>query len=362
MPRLRPVVETPVRRTARVLQVEGLFDVPPAERREKTWDLTVDLDAQPWQVGLIVGPSGAAKTTVARALFGTDWERPLEWDPTAAVVDNFPETLGIREIVGWLTAVGFGSAPHWLQPFHTLSTGEQFRVSVARQLAETDLAIVDEFTSVVDRQVAQVASHAIQKAVRRTTKRLVALSCHYDVLDWLQPDWVLQPHLGTFDWRHLQRRPPITLAIHAVDRAAWTLFRHHHYLSGRLQPNARCFGAWLGEELVAFNAVTPFPHATTHTVMMGHRLVVLPDYQGLGIGGRFDEWLGEYLYQHGYRNVVAHPAMIATYRRSPRWREMSSVPRSSRSASAALRRRHYVGSGRGTHSFEYVPIERGWRP
>jgi ABC-type ATPase with predicted acetyltransferase domain len=35
---------------------------------------------------------------------------------------------------------------------------------------------VDEFTSVVDRQVAKVASHTVQKAVRRQSRQLVAVT------------------------------------------------------------------------------------------------------------------------------------------------------------------------------------------
>jgi ABC-type ATPase with predicted acetyltransferase domain len=69
---------------------------------------------------------------------------------------------------------------------------------MARALSEdTDMVVIDEFTSVVDRQVAQVASHTVQKAVRRTPGRqFVAVTCHYDVTDWLQPDWVYDVAAG----------------------------------------------------------------------------------------------------------------------------------------------------------------------
>ena len=49
----------------------------------------------------------------------------------------------------------------------------------------------DEWTSVVDRNVAAVMSHSLQKKARRENKKIVLLSCHYDVLDWLNPDWVI---------------------------------------------------------------------------------------------------------------------------------------------------------------------------
>lgn len=64
------------------------------------------------------------------------------------------------------------------------------RVDLARALLEKDFVVFDEFTSVVDRTVAKTACIAINKAVKRTKKKFVAVSCHYDILEWLCPDWV----------------------------------------------------------------------------------------------------------------------------------------------------------------------------
>lgn len=94
------------------------------------------------------------------------------------------------EIEKMFYAVGFGSVPSWLKPFDVLSNGEKMRVELARAMLQGDFVVFDEFTSVVDRQIAQTASMAINKAVHRTGKKFVAVTCHYDVLEWLQPDWV----------------------------------------------------------------------------------------------------------------------------------------------------------------------------
>lgn len=323
--------EVPIVTTPRVLQVAAIFDVPPAQTSVVSIEADLPLHERPWHVGLIVGPSGAGKSSTARALFGDALCDGFDWSHDRAIVDDFPADLAIRDITGLFTSVGFGSAPAWLRPFRVLSTGEQFRATLARALAETyttrDLVVFDEFTSVIDRQVAQVASHALQKTIRRMDRQFVAVSCHYDIIDWLQPDWVFQPHTGAFVWRSLQRHPPLPLAIHQVDRAAWRLFAPHHYLSSELHTGAKCFGAFLDNgDCVAFTSYIHFMHPRTDNIKMGHRLVVLPDYQGLGIAGRLDDWLGQYLYDRGlrYRNTVAHPAMIAYYSRSPRWRETDS--------------------------------------
>lgn len=74
------------------------------------------------------------------------------WDDRP-VIDNFPAGMGIREITWLRGAVGLSSVPAWLKPHKVLSNGEAFRADVARLLAETPpdgIAVVDEFTSVVD--------------------------------------------------------------------------------------------------------------------------------------------------------------------------------------------------------------------
>ena len=66
------------------------------------------------------------------------------------------------------------------------------RVDIARALLlKQDRIVFDEFTSVIDREVARMACIAISKGVRKTTKQLIVVTCHRDVVDWLEPDWVL---------------------------------------------------------------------------------------------------------------------------------------------------------------------------
>src|SRR5205085_5372222 len=84
------------------------------------------------------------------------------------------------------------------------------------------LVCFDEFTSVVDRNVAKVCSAAIAKGIRRSHLpcRFVAVTCHYDVAAWLEPDWILD--IATCELqRRCLRRPAIELEIHRCEMAAW---------------------------------------------------------------------------------------------------------------------------------------------
>ena len=64
------------------------------------------------------------------------------------------------------------------------------RVDIAMALClPQNLIVFDKFTSTVDRTVAQIGSIAVSKAVRKHSgKQFIAVSCHSDILDWLEPD------------------------------------------------------------------------------------------------------------------------------------------------------------------------------
>jgi hypothetical protein len=304
-----------------VKQLEGLFDIPPSERSEVAWDFDVPIEEREWQVGLIVGPSGCGKTTIAREMFGEALAAKYDWPAGKSIVDAFPKTIGIKDIVGILSSVGFSSPPSWMRPFGVLSNGEQFRASVARAIAENpELVVIDEFTSVVDRTVAKVGSAAVAKAIRaRPTAKFVAVSCHYDIIDWLTPDWVFGPSSGEFHWRSERRRPSITLEIARVHHSAWKLFKKHHYLSGDLNKAAYCFVGSVEGYPAAFVSAIANP-GKYGGYFREHRTVCLPDFQGVGIGNAMSNYVaGMLAARKKYCSTTGNPAMIRHRAKSPLW-------------------------------------------
>jgi ABC-type lipoprotein export system ATPase subunit len=358
-------VSSSVERTARVLQVEGIFDIPPSKRSEQQWNVDLPIELKPWNVGLIVGPSGCGKSTVARELFPESMKATYEWSGSQSILDGFPASMGVKEIVDLMSSVGFSSPPSWLRPFHTLSNGEQFRVTMARTLAESkDLAVVDEFTSVVDRTVARIGSCAMAKTVRRREQKFIAVTCHEDVEEWLQPDWVYRPAEQTFAWRLLRRRPPIELEIRRVNHSMWKIFKRHHYLSQDINPACYAFCAFLNGQPIAFDAWLPFVGKLkdSRKARRGHRTVCLPDYQGVGIGGALFGHIASAWAALGLRafSNTAHPAEIRNRARSPNWKMIRPPSRTARDNNARLNATR--ASGRLSASFEYVgakmPIEQ----
>ena len=319
------VRESAVQDSFRVAQVCGMFDVPPGEAIRHEWRVSLPVAEQPWHVGLIVGSSGSGKSTIAREVFPHAYHHTgFAWDLAASILDGFPAEMGIRQITEALSSVGLSSPPMWLKPFGHLSNGQQFRAELARCLCDpAEVIVFDEFTSVVDRQVAQVCSAAVSKLIRRRLRpQLVAVSCHFDIIDWLQPDWVFDVNLNRFEWRCLRRHPSIELRINETPRETWQLFRGHHYLSANLPGQAKCYVATWNGEPVGFCGVMTQPHPTADKLMRASRLVVLPDYQGVGIGARLSEFVAAHYTEAGYRfrAVCAHPALIAHRSRSPLWK------------------------------------------
>jgi ABC-type ATPase with predicted acetyltransferase domain len=115
-------------------------------------------------------------------------------------VNNFPKDCTVEDITTALCNVGFASPPDWLKSYDCLSQGEKMRVDLAHALClKQKIIVFDEFTSVVDREIAKVASYAISKAVRRSDKQFIAVTCHYDIEEWLQPDWVFYTDTMMFE-------------------------------------------------------------------------------------------------------------------------------------------------------------------
>ena len=76
-----------------------------------------------------------------------------------------------------------------------MSNGEKARLDVCKSIYDAsengeNIVFIDEFTSVVNRDAAKSMSFALQRYARQNGMRLVIASCHFDIIDWLQPDYI----------------------------------------------------------------------------------------------------------------------------------------------------------------------------
>lgn len=347
--------------TFRVASIMGTYDLHNSHIQEH---FVGDIDLpNTWQVGLIVGNSGTGKTTIAKELFSDAYVTNFEYN-AESLLDDMPKEASVSDITKTLTSVGLASVPTWLKPYSVLSNGEKMRCDLARAILMPDkMFVFDEFTSVVDRNVAKVGSFAMQKAIRKTDKQFIAVSCHYDIEDWLLPDWVFDTNSMTFRLCEGQKknRPKLRLDIYETKEKQyyWNIFGKHHYLSHHHNSAARVFISTLEGSLCGFVSILPFPHPKKKGFWRGHRYVVLPDYQGFGILSVMQKYVCELLRKEGkgYIFTTSHPAVIHSLKKNADFICTRIGRSSSGSVSGKIQNKYKKNStscARITVSFEYV--------
>lgn len=322
MPTFDIIKESKPSKTFRVASVIGKFDLQ-SEKIVEHFKGDIELPKQ-WQVGLIVGKSGTGKTTIAKQLFENAYITSYEYTKET-VLDDMPKECSVEQITSAFNSVGFSSPPSWLKPYSILSNGQKMRVDLARAiLEEQKFFVFDEFTSVVDRNVAQIGSFAMQKAIRKTDKQFIAVTCHFDVQDWLLPDWVFNTDTMTFQSFEGQKknRPKIKFEIfHTADKSIWKMFAKHHYLSHSHNNAANVFIATVNDEIAGFISILHLPNIDK-TIKKVHRLVILPDYQGAGIGLRLLNEVGKIYKNEKWRFTIttSSPSLIHALKKNDLWK------------------------------------------
>jgi hypothetical protein len=309
-------------------------------------------------IGLIVGSSGSGKSSLLKN-FGAI--KTYDWGD-GAIVDHFDSA---EEATEKLYAVGLNSIPTWMKPYGVLSNGEKFRADLAIMLKNH--SVIDEFTSVVDRNVAMAASKSLHKYVAdKNIKNVVLASCHRDVIPYLKPDWIIDTDAEMFVIQPSEclRQEPMVTKVFEVEPASWAIFAKHHYLKSDLSPFSRCFIATVDESPAAFYAVISYPSGTVRNAFRGHRLVTLPDFQGLGIAPRLADFIANGYVSAGKRFFAktAHPRLGEWRERSGEWKPTSKNKKYRTDAVSdlerQLRRDRFVGwemnPDRFTYSHEFI--------
>jgi GNAT superfamily N-acetyltransferase len=312
----------------RAARVKSLFNAESGCNWEHIADLPIENFE--WKIGLIVGPSGSGKTSIGGQIAPIH-DLYAGWAEDKPIVDCIAPEGDFNEVTGALSAVGLGDVPAWLRPFHVLSNGEKFRAGLARLVCESPkLAVIDEFTSVIDRQIAKIGAQAFAKSWRRNSGQVVLLSCHYDIIEWLRPDWIYDTSEARFARDCLRQRPTIELSIYKVKGSVFRHFKPHYYLDLPYPVAAEYFVGIVGNEPVCFIAVAPLFMAKAYRAT---RLVVMPEWQGAGIGTRFLDAIGQYHLDgrgrcgHKFPTFfhTSHPQLCAALRRSKKWVQTGAV-------------------------------------
>ena len=148
-----------------------------------------EMNKDDWNILLICGKSGSGKSTILREIYGDI--KPIEYDHTRCVISQFPR-LTEEEVCDLLSSIGLASVPTWLRKPQELSNGERARLDIAKAIYDANggIVLLDEYTSVVNRAAAKSMSHALQRYARQKGLKIIIASCHFDIVEWLQPDYM----------------------------------------------------------------------------------------------------------------------------------------------------------------------------
>jgi ABC-type lipoprotein export system ATPase subunit len=285
-------LESPVYSNFRCQVAANSLDIDVAKKNTHILKIENVVIPEIWNVGLIYGASGSGKTTAIKHLFGENIFQTIinEDEP---IINQLPEHLSYEECAALLNGIGLNSVPCWLRPVKTLSNGQRARAeAVLLMCQDSKFIFIDEWTSVVDRTVAKAMSVCISKFAKKHNKKIVLLSCHYDILEWLNPEWLIDCNKQKFELRKQEdfffsKREKLEFNIKEVSRDTWRYFSKYHYLSERLPGGLiYIYGIFHEDNQIGFQCFANYVPCKKGEKMILHsnRTVIHPDYNGLGLG------------------------------------------------------------------------------
>lgn len=171
-------------------ELASLFDyqLPNEIKPFNAYDLS-NLIHSDFRLGIIVGSSGSGKTQALKTINQSAEEHI--WSKEKCISDHFSD---VQTAMKCLHGAGLNSVPQWMKPYHLLSNGEKYRADSAIILSKIDIngkcTVIDEFTSVVDRNVARSLCESLNRFLPQNARFIVS-TCHNDVVGWLNADWIL---------------------------------------------------------------------------------------------------------------------------------------------------------------------------
>jgi len=311
-------LKSPIVSSFKISAIRGMYGFDDKETRHIVEANLPDF-SDDWKIGVITGPSGSGKSVLSKKWAGEYYQKSFKWGSLPIVEEIKADVKSICEM---FVCVGFSSVPNWLKPYSLLSEGEKMRANLARCLIEKNIICFDEFSSTVDRHVARIISKSLGRYIRKTDKKFVAISCHEDFINDIQPDWILRVPEKEIKKGAAGKSGTFRFAIGRVENNQWENFRQYHYLDHNLHKAAKCWGCFDMEtkNIIGFCAILQCCGWTGRDRIS--RIIILPDYQGIGIGTKFLNSVAKDHFKTGRQLSIttAHPGFIKSLFKNTAWK------------------------------------------
>jgi ABC-type ATPase with predicted acetyltransferase domain len=171
------------------------------------------LALKPGRIVFITGSSGGGKSTLLRLIReqidADDTAHAISFDalppmPDKPLVDCFPNRT-LSRTLRLLSLAGLNDAFVMLRKPSQLSDGQRYRLKLAQVFAMIEAGVLphlkkvvlaDEFCATLDRVTAKVIARNVRKWVSHTNVCFIAATTHDDLLEPLNPDILIEKHLG----------------------------------------------------------------------------------------------------------------------------------------------------------------------
>lgn len=139
------------------------------------------------------------------------------------------------------------------------------------------------------------------------------------------------------------------------------MFKDHHYLSSDINKASRCFVAIWNNKIIGFSSSMALPNGNFKNGWRGHRSVILPDFQGMGIGVALSDAIAQLHIDDGLRyfSRTSHPRFGFHREYSPLWKPTSKNRKLRTDVTHKnLFNSHYVDNKRICFSHEYIGLKK----
>lgn len=96
------------------------------------------------------------------------------------------------------------------------------------------------------------------------------------------------------------------------------MFRKYHYLNTDINKASKCFCLTVNDKIAGFISVIMFPHPK-QPYRKVHRLVILPDYQGIGLSKILLNFMGTIITDYPFAITTSNPALINSLKNDDNW-------------------------------------------
>ena len=313
------------------------YGLKPATSVIETCTINKKPRAADFDIGVVVGPSGSGKTSTVQLFRPCITLQQHRWKAGVPIMQHFRTPQQAERM---MAAVALNNVPDWLQPYHKLSGGQKFRADLAMALERwgtkknrRKYLVIDEYCSYLDDNTSKAISHKLQRHLRREGRTGVLIATlKPQLLPYLKPEWVLHTSALRCELLTPSRWPRLRLRIemrHVLGSSGevWKKFSRYHYLSHGFSRGAKSFVVYCNGEMCGFHAAVR--HMCPKDLIFAHRTVVLPEFQGFGVGPTIHALMGAYLRRccpdFKFRVITSHHNMIESMKRHPEmWKERYS--------------------------------------